>query len=300
MGCKAPQGSWIDPQPPTNVLRPAVMAVLVDLSGCPEGSDCPLPGFTQQSWQERVSATLRDPVEMSRILHRTVERGLCAGQHEDGVTDEITVSTECTQRWEGYKVFACTPRRPTDPPDFDTCPVLGRGKVRWAIPTLGYVPAGSCLPSTPPPTPGPTPTPTPVPTPVPGACPIAAPGENWLGDLKPHGGQQLDLTPWVGNPTHQPNNPWPGCGVNRCPLSAEKGPIAAACQRALFGDPVWGTSGGECSVFPPNPDSLMTVKVASGSCALFVHGSAGSPMLGPWEVHAGVPACNVGGDGLCH
>jgi hypothetical protein len=172
------------------------------------------------------------------------------------------------------------------------CPGVGGGSYRGRL----DIPQSFCpFPIPPQPTPGPTP----IPTPVPGACPIPAPGDNWLYDLKPHSGQQLDLTPYVGNPTHTPNQPWPGCGVNRCPLSDEKGPIAAACGDALFGDPVWTTFAGTCSVFPPDPNSLMTIKVASGSCRLTVKGTAGAPTVGSWPVFAAVPACNVGSNGLC-
>ena len=151
----------------------------------------------------------------------------------------------------------------------------------------------------PPPTPiPPTPTPGPGPTPVPGACPIAA--EGWFYDLKPHAGQQVDLTPYLTNPTHTIGQPWAGCGVNRCPLSCEKGPVACACQRELFGDPMWETTGG-CVVFPPDPNSLMTVKVASGMCGLFVHGSRAGAASGSrvWQVQATVPACAVGPNRLC-
>jgi hypothetical protein len=209
-------------------------------------------------------------------------RGLCAGQHEDGVTDEIAVSVRCEGPYEGWHVAN-----------------YGGGKVVWSPNAArpSWTPAGAC--SAPPIPPTPTPGPTPTPEPSPGACPISAPGDNWVFDLKPHSGQQLDLTPWVGNPTHQAGNPWPGCGLNRCPLSNEKGPVAAACGKRLFGDPVWTTSGGPCTVFPPDVNSLMTVKVASGSCSLFVRGTAGSPMSQAWIVHAGVPACRVGTNGLC-
>lgn len=162
------------------------------LSGCAEGTDCPLPGENMQSWQEKVIAELRkgQPPRWPPF---------CAGMHQDGVSDEITVAERCQDRWEGYRVFACTPARPTDPPNFDTCPVVGRGKVRWAFPTPGYVPTAAC--TTPPPIP-PTPIPAPVPTPTPGACPPPVPGPLSRWGVKIHirgvNWTTLDSTPLVG------------------------------------------------------------------------------------------------------
>lgn len=167
------------------------------------------------------------------------------------------------------------------------------------------------------PLPGPQPPPggppSPAPPPVVGACPIPAPATAWLYDLKPHGAgtQQLDFTPRVGNPTHAKDQPWPGCGLNLCPLAKEKGDVALACQQALFGTPIWGATGGVCKIVDPtNGRSIIplegddpqpfTVKVAEGACALFVKGSApGAPQLGGWEIHKGSPACVVGSNGLC-
>lgn len=72
-----------------------VNQVMSQLSGCPVNSDCPLtPRFPDdQAWFTAVTAALR-------------ARGLCAGQHELGHTDEIAVSdTGCSGRWFGYHVF---------------------------------------------------------------------------------------------------------------------------------------------------------------------------------------------------
>jgi hypothetical protein len=277
-GCTAPQGvSWAGPGAVTISAGPMVNVVMTNLTGCMPGSDCRhgdgIGEVGAQKWMARVIAQLQ-------------LRGLCAGQHETGVTDEIAVATQCNGPWEGYHVAN-----------------FGGGKVVWspnaARPT--WTPQSGCS-AGPPPSPLPTPTPGPVPTPTPppaGSCPIPAPGDNWVYDLKFHGGQLLDLTPWVGNPTRTPNVPWPGCGVNRCPISIEKGPIAAACGETLFGDPIWSTFAGTCNVFPPDPNSLMTVKVASGSCRLSVRGSKGAPTVGSWPVFAASPACNIGSNGLC-
>jgi len=235
-GCRAPQGAWIDPQPPAMTLRRDVMAVLVALSGCPEGSDCPLPADNMQSWQERVIAELRkgNPLAEPPRVPR------CAGMHEDGVTDEITVAPFCTARWEGYRVFACTPALPTDPPNSDTCPMIGRGKVRWAFPTPGYVPAAAC---TTPPIPTPTPGPVPTPSPAPGSCPVALDADHFLDiRLKPLAGARpkVDATPfYCGFPTP----PQLSCGTKCCALGVDAGPVGVACEAELFGVPVWSGTG---------------------------------------------------------
>jgi hypothetical protein len=76
-----------------------VNAVMVELTGCGVGSSCPITGLPGadagevcQSWFTVVNEALR-------------ARGLCAGQHELGSTDEIAVSnTGCDGRWYGYHV----------------------------------------------------------------------------------------------------------------------------------------------------------------------------------------------------
>jgi hypothetical protein len=77
----------------------AVNEVMVALSGCGVGSDCPITGFPGtnagevcQSWFAAVTKALRD-------------KGYCAGQHEVGYTDEIAVSnTGCGGKWYGYHI----------------------------------------------------------------------------------------------------------------------------------------------------------------------------------------------------
>jgi len=287
-GCSAPQGASWTHGGRTARFDKAVNHSMQMLTGCDVGSDC-RTHLSPQEWLAAVALSLRD-------------HGFCSGQHETGVTDEIAVacdilsaddmnclSATCSTSWEGKHVANFS-----SPDDAKVVWSPGADRDSWK-------PSG-CEPN-PTPTPNPTPLPTPGPTPTPGpgpACPIPAPGDNWVADLKPHGGQQLDVTPYVGNPTHTINQPWIGCGVNRCALSCEKGDVACACQKSLFGTvPVFSTTGGVCTIIQ-REDSPFTVKVAQGSCALFVRGSVpGSPQLGPWEVKAAVPACNVGTNGLC-
>jgi len=283
-GCSAPQGASWEHGGKTARFDKAVNHSMQMLTGCDVGSDC-RTGSSPQEWQARVVLSLRD-------------HGFCAGQHEMGVTDEIAVacdilsaddmnclSATCSTFWEGKHVANFSS------PD--------NAKVVWSpgADRDSWKPSG-CEPN-PTPTPTPTPLPTPGPTPTPGpACPIPPPGDDWIGDLKPESGQNLDLTVWVGNPTHTKDKPYVGCLPRRCPLAAEKGDVALACQLALFGTPVWGTSGGVCTIIPR--ENGFTVKVATGSCALFAKGSVPtSGRVGPWEVSATVPACHVGTNGLC-
>ena len=72
-----------------------VNTVMEQLSGCGRGSDCYIGDRypTGQSWFDAVNTELR-------------ARGLCAGQHEEGYTDEIAVSdTGCAGLWYGYHIY---------------------------------------------------------------------------------------------------------------------------------------------------------------------------------------------------
>jgi hypothetical protein len=98
-GCAFPQGVPEEDFTPggdtDETLGAAVNAVMAALSGCDVGSACPLGAAypSAQSWFDAVNQALR-------------AQGLCAGQHEVGVTDEIAVSnTGCAGRWYGYHVY---------------------------------------------------------------------------------------------------------------------------------------------------------------------------------------------------
>jgi hypothetical protein len=77
----------------------AVNEAMAQLSGCSIGSDCPITVVAGentndlcQNWFSLVSEALR-------------AQGFCAGQHEEGHTDEIAVSdTGCTGKWYGYHI----------------------------------------------------------------------------------------------------------------------------------------------------------------------------------------------------
>jgi len=98
--CKFPQGvpdeAYTHGEDNDPEIAQIVNDVMVTLSGCDIGSDCPLGdrGYpTAQSWFDAVNAELRS-------------MGLCAGQHVEGETDEIAVSNDgCTGRWYGYHIY---------------------------------------------------------------------------------------------------------------------------------------------------------------------------------------------------
>lgn len=109
MGCSFPQGvpdpDYTAHSTTSTSVGNTVNQVMSQLSGCPIGSDCVLaPTYPDaQAWFSAVTAALR-------------ARGLCAGQHEVGHTDEIAVSsTGCTGLWYGYHAYN-----------------YGGGKVVWA------------------------------------------------------------------------------------------------------------------------------------------------------------------------
>lgn len=97
-GCSFPQGvpdaDFTGHTNTSTSVGNVVNQVMAQLSGCNPGSDCYIGDrYTDQTWFAAVTAALR-------------ARGLCAGQHEVGYTDEIAVSdTGCTGLWYGYHVF---------------------------------------------------------------------------------------------------------------------------------------------------------------------------------------------------
>jgi len=275
-GCIAPAGEWTNPKPTTTVHRADIRTVLASLAGCGIGTDCPLPDDTQQSWQAKVAATLRDPVQLTKIFGRSIERGLCAGQHE-AASDQITVTDECEpgKRWENYYVFACTPARPGevdgDGNPIDTCPIRGRGKVRWAVAADSWIASGACAA-----TPAPPPMP-PGPGPAPG-CPVTLsmldPHEPFRADLKPHtssAGAGVDLTLWAcGNDVVAKLKPdVPACLRFCCPLEGDK---SATVDLDVCADFLWGKAR-----FEPEPGSGVTIQTTPNTNTV---GIAGAGLVG--------------------
>lgn len=80
--------------PQTNTLGVKVNEAMRLLKPeCEVGGTCLINEYTSQSWQSAVNAELR-------------KMGLCAGQHEPGVSDEIATAPAYSQPWQGFHVFA--------------------------------------------------------------------------------------------------------------------------------------------------------------------------------------------------
>ncbi|MDY0063291.1 MAG: hypothetical protein RBU45_26035 [Myxococcota bacterium] len=98
-GCSFPQGvpeeAFTSGGETDGEIAAAVNAVMAALSGCGIGSDCFIGDRWPdgQGWFGAVNRELRN-------------QGYCAGQHEEGATDEIAVSSAgCRGRWYGYHVY---------------------------------------------------------------------------------------------------------------------------------------------------------------------------------------------------
>ena len=242
-GCRAPQGAEWRVGAKNNKFDKAVNAVMSDIAKCDVGSNC-IHGYGDLEWLSVVTAGLR-------------EKGFCAGQHIDGVTDEIAVActilsedkltcllSQCQGEWEGKHVAH-----------------FGVGKIVWSpgADHESWFLAEGCDPlpeppptskPTPPPIidPPPPPTPTPIPVPV-GQCPLVVSEGHPLGikvQLRQGsaGARWLDVTyeyfygvnpdgtnagPCDDPTTHQPRR-W-------CDLGVDGGPFGVVCQNELAGDP---------------------------------------------------------------
>jgi hypothetical protein len=156
-----------------------VNQVMRDLTGCAIGSRCPLASKRHsQAWLREVVLVLR-------------ARGLCAGQHEPGHTDEIAVSKDRRSRREGYHVFG----------GFD-----GKGPVPAGRPPRLVVWAPGAVRQTyaaPPVGPAPAPPVPPPPAPPSGACPAApCPAREWTRETLPDGWDSA----LIGKPAYHINS----------------------------------------------------------------------------------------------
>jgi hypothetical protein len=87
-------GPALPKHPMTAALADHVDAAMLALRPmCTVGSRCLLGDMTIQAWTAEVIRELR-------------KRGVCAGQHEPGITDEIAVAATATDPREGYHVGA--------------------------------------------------------------------------------------------------------------------------------------------------------------------------------------------------
>ncbi len=231
-------------------LHDYVNDAVAEIERCEVGSSCVL-GTDRNAAQAAIIKALR-----RGSFNRPQ---LCAGQHRDGETDEISVAlpADCAHFWEAFhvvggpnhegNVVAVWARVPSRPCMGTDCVPLGGGSYRgeWRIP------ARFCgLP-----TPGPTPTPSPTPSPTPppqGACLNPAPGPLARMEAKLHiAGPNwitLDATPLVGRwDSDGLGNRWCGrdwdyCreigftdGRGYCPPRQEGNPQRLACDMAVTG-----------------------------------------------------------------
>ncbi|HEX6038898.1 hypothetical protein [Longimicrobium sp.] len=160
--CTAPQGGgeWVpdarfEDAPPEDWICDEVNAALLTLSGCPgPNTSCPLdPPERQRFFRERLIPELQ-------------RRGFCAGQHLDGQTDEVSITTPeeyPAGPWRNFHAFGngkavwCRPGMPNR----EGVPGRGSWRGRWR-----FVPDGSPIPEPEPPA-SPEPDPEPPPTPRP-------------------------------------------------------------------------------------------------------------------------------------
>ena len=248
--CTGPlNASWSGPGPTTLAIGPMVNRVMSDLTGCSEGSDCfhgEGPGEQgAQRWMAKVNAELR-------------KRGLCAVQHQTGITDEIAVNTACDGPFEGFHVAN-----------------YGSGKVVWSpgaarpswIPTKGVCSIDSGPTPTPTPQPTPTPGPTPTPTPVPGpTCPVTVGGDYYVDlhiGMIGHNPQQYTATAaYCGIPVR--SDVFANCRSKCCTLGVDGGnQNAIVCEQVLSGVPEWQASQG-LDIIPGFDGNPYNCKVTGG------------------------------------
>ena len=193
----------------------AVNEVMAEITGCSVGSRC-VTGKSPQEFMQLVVAALR-------------ERGLCAGQHVTGHTDEIAVTTECIGgRWEGYhNVFHGTP----------STVVWSPGSRRPAY----FIPSDYCTGDSDPP----PPTQFDCPNPVPDRTKLK------LG-LNKHNGRRKtwDVTPQVSKVCYYCADIGMGMYKGKirceCPVRPEGNVDRSACERFVLGGlPRWFCDGAE-------------------------------------------------------
>lgn len=188
-------------------LGAAVNAAIFAVYGC-DGGRCVVQDGRQEAQR--------------KIIERLRQVGLCAGQHEPGVTDEISVSTSTTAVRESYHVYA-------GPLEGPGTLVLSPQAVRPAYAAPGTIPQA--------------PQPTPPPS---GAC--GAPAPPPLHSFVVHvrdvrdGWQWVDSTPLVEGAAYCAAI---GYSRNPCPIRMEGAADRLECERLVLGGPapVWVWTG---------------------------------------------------------
>lgn len=203
-------------------LGASINAALAAVTGCAPGSRCVV--------RERPQEFQR------RVIERLRADGLCAGQHEPGITDEIAVATSTTAPREGWHIYAGAWDDPA-----------GTGTVVWSP---GAARPAYAAPAGPPPQ-GPPPPPPSTPPPA-GAC--GAPVPPPLGKIaaKVHttgpAWTVLDSTPLVGPDIAFCASIGYTDGRQFCPVRPE-GPEHVAARRCWederTGGIEWRGTGGE-------------------------------------------------------
>jgi hypothetical protein len=211
------------------------------------------------------------------IVDRLAKKGICAVPREDAVE----ISKDSIHD-EEYHVI-----------DFGSGDIDGND---FGFKTRTHNPKPQPTPT---PGPSPTPTPTPSPTPTPESCSISRKAvTSWRINIKPHGGQQIDMTPIACGDSPPCDNPDPR-QAKCCALSEEQG--NQGCHDLLYGSSVWLIPDGVVLFTPPG-QSIDTKKVAvtpSGGAVIQVCGSNSTPAsCVEVRVQATVPPCQAGGDPL--
>ena len=246
----------------TNTFGVAVNEEMRDLTGCSIGSDCRLGNTTSQQFLRAVIDKLR-------------ARGLCAGQHEPGVSDEIAVATNQQTVREGGHIFGG---------DDSNGPVPPGGVVRKVVWFPGAARPSYYGNAAPPIPPDPTPPPVagcgnPLPPKVwttatlPPGWGVEEIGKpRWTINCGPHQGNidcvavvnphACDYCASIGMPL-MPDGMQPRCG---CPVRQEGSPERVPCETYLTGGTkLESRNGATCAFVNGNP---FVFEPNNGNCRL--------------------------------
>lgn len=257
-GCRFPQGASLSISPLTRNFDKAVNNVISTITKCSIGSDC-THGLLDQDFLYEVASDLR-------------LKGFCAGQHINGVTDEIAVScttlsddgltckiSNCKTPWEGKHVAH-----------------FGVGKVVWCpgADRDSWIPSSESCDITPTPFPVPTPSPSPVPAPN-NQCPVKAAGDYFvdlhISTIGNNPQRYTATAKYCGFPIR--SDIFKSCGTKCCTLGVDGGSdVAIICERELSGIPSWRASDSLQIQVEDNP---YNVKVLSGNGILSACGKSG-------------------------
>lgn len=269
--CDGEPGSKTTERPQT--FAGQVNEAIHQVTGCTIGSDCSLDATTRQSYQRAVVEALRG-------------LGVCSGQHEPGVTDEIVAAEDQRSLRSSWHIFAG---------DDSEGPLPAGGSPRrvvwapFAARDAYQAPVGQ--PDQPPVTP-------------PGTCAAPQPPERWTTATLPPGWDSalvgkkrwlLVCVPHQGKIDCSPNNQRAceycdaiGMGTYAdgqlrcgCPVRNEGVPDKVACEQLLYGAThVESRNGASCGA-TSNPMQFLTD--GSGDCRLCSSGGPDDQVCGEWQ-----------------